>query len=222
LLVGQRTRNARLRAGLRSEADELRASQLRLLSAADDQRIALARQLERGAGASLLELGPLLDAVPGDADPAVRAAVDRSRARVDRLMAGLRSLSAGLGPADLRTTGLEHALSQLGAGFDGRLDLHVEAPDIPDDLAAATYFICAEGVANAMKHAGASEVCVKVERQDDRLLMTIVDDGIGGALIETGSGLRGLADRATALGGSASIDSPAGQGTRISVDLPLR
>ena len=214
--------NARLRAGLRREADELRASQLRLLSAADDQRIALAEQLSRGAGASLQELGPLLDAVPADADPAVRGAVVRSRARSEGLMVGLQSLSAGLGPADLRRTGLEDALFRLGAGFDGQLDLAVKAPDLPESLATATYFICAEGIANAMKHAAATEICVKVERRDDRVWISVVDDGIGGASIETASGLRGLADRASALGGSLSIVSPPGAGTRISADLPLR
>ena len=214
--------NARLRAGLRSEADELQASRLRLLSAADDQRIALAQELERGAGVSLREIAPLLDAVPVDADPAVRAAVDRGRVRVEGLMAGLRSLSAGLGPADLQATGLEEALSQLGAGFEGRIDLDVDASELPDNLAAATYFICAEGVANAMKHAAASEVCVKVQRRGDRVLISIVDDGIGGAAVEAGSGLRGLADRASALGGSLSVVSPSDEGTRISVDLPLR
>ena len=213
--------NARLRAGLRNEAEELRASQLRLLSAADDQRIALAQQLARGAGASLLELGPLLDAVPADADPAIRAAVDRSRARSEGLVAGLRSLSTGLGPADLRTTGLEDSLSRLGAGFEGRLDLEVDAPDLPDGLAAATYFICAESITNAVKHAAATEVCVTVERRADRVLISIVDDGTGGASIEAGSGLRGLADRASALGGSLVIDSPPDGGTRVSVDLPI-
>jgi signal transduction histidine kinase len=194
---------------------------LRLLSAADDQRIALAQQLARGAGASLLELGPLLDAVPAAADPAIRAAVDRSRARSKGLVAGLRSLAAGLGPADLRTTGLEDSLSRLGAGFEGRLDLDVNAPDLPDGLAAATYFICAESITNAVKHAAATEVCVKVERRADRVMISIVDDGAGGASIEAGSGLRGLADRASALGGSLVIDSPPDGGTRVSVDLPV-
>jgi len=214
--------NARLRANLRSEADELQASQSRLLSAADDQRIALAQQLAGGAGATLTELGPLLDAVPGDADPAVRAAVDRSRARLEGLTAGVRSLSAGLGPVGLRDTGLEDALSQLGAAFEGRLDLDVDASDLPDSLAAAAYFICAEGIANAMKHAAAAGVCVSVQRRDDGILISIVDDGIGGASIETGSGLRGVADRASALGGSLSVDSPPGAGTRLSVELPRR
>ena len=72
-----------------------------------------------------------------------------------------------------------------------------------------------------MKHAAASEVCVTVERHGDRVLISIVDDGIGGASIDDGSGLRGLADRASALGGSLSVDSPAGTGTRLTVDLPI-
>jgi len=213
--------NARLRAGLRREAEELQASQRRLLSTADDQRIALAQELERGAVASLGELGPLLDAVPADTAPAVRSAADRSRARMEGLMAGLRSLSAGLGPADLQTTGLEDALVRLGGGFDGRVVVEVQAPDLPEHLAAATYFMCAEGIVNAIKHAAATAIRVRVQRGDDRVSISIVDDGIGGASIDAGSGLRGMADRASALGGSLSVESPAGAGTRVSVDLPL-
>lgn len=215
-------RNARLRAGLRDEANELQASRLRLLSAADEQRIALSQQLERGASASVRDLGPLLDAIPVGAHPTVRGAVDRTRARSEALIAELRSLAAGLGPADLRATGLEGALSRLGGGFDGRLDLTVDAPDLPDGLAAAAYFISAEGIANATKHAMATEIAVTIQRRGDRLLISVADDGIGGAIIEAGSGLSGVADRASALGGAFSIDSPGGAGTRLSVDLPLR
>ena len=214
-------RNARLRAGLRNEADRIRASQLRLLSAADDQRIALARELARGAGATMTELRPLLDAVPDTADPAVRAAVERSRARVDGLAAGLRSLAAGLGPSNLGDGGLEPALAILGEGVDGRFDLDVRVPDLPDGIASAAWFICAEGITNAIKHSHAHSVGVRVERLDRRLLIAIEDDGVGGASIEAGSGLQGLADRVSALGGSLSVESPAGEGTRLAVELPF-
>ena len=77
------------------------------------------------------------------------------------------------------------------------------------------------GIANAAKHAGASAVDVTVERDHDRLIVSIQDDGIGGASIGAGSGLTGLADRASALGGSLSVHSPSGGGTRLSVDLPI-
>jgi signal transduction histidine kinase len=214
-------RNARLRAGLRSEAEQLRASRLRLLSAADDQRIALAQQLARGAGTTILELDPLLDAVPDTAERDVLAAVERSRERVAGLAAGLRSLSAGLGPANLRSDGLERALSALGEGFDGRLEVEVRAPALPDRLASTAWFIAAEGITNAVKHAQAATTWVTVEQQGRRLLIRVEDDGVGGASADAGTGLQGLSDRVAALGGSMSLVSPPGEGTRLSIDLPV-
>jgi signal transduction histidine kinase len=215
-------RNAQLRASLRAEAAALQASRLRLLSAADDQRIALADQLDRGAGASLGELRAILDHIPLGADPAIDEAVERSRDRMDGLDAGLRSLSAGLGPPTLRSDGLAAALSQIGG--DRSVEVHVDVGPggLPDRLASTVYFICAEAIANALKHASASTIRVHVRADGDRLQVEIVDDGRGGAVLAGGSGLQGLVDRTSALGGTLAIASLPGAGTRITATLPIR
>ncbi len=214
-------RNAQLRAGLRAEAAALEASRLRLLSAADDERIALADQLDRGAGASLAELRAILDRIPSGSDPAVEAAVQRSRTRIAGLDAGLRSLSAGLGPPALRSAGLAEALSQLADDPRFELRIDVDSGALPDRLSSAAYFICAEAIANALKHASASTIDVHIREEGHRLGVEIVDDGRGGAVLEGGSGLQGLVDRTSALGGKLAIASPRGGGTRITADLPM-
>ena len=213
--------NAQLRASLRAEANALQASRLRLLSAADDERIALADRLDRGAGAALAELGGLVDRIQPDGDVAIEAAVRLSRSRIAGLDAGLRSLSAGLGPPALTNDGLADALAQVGgeASLTVRVDLAVE--HLPESLASTVYFICAEAIANAIKHASATTIAVDVHRGGDRLMVEIADDGRGGAGFEGGSGLQGLLDRASALGGTLSVASPPGAGTRITADLPI-
>jgi signal transduction histidine kinase len=213
--------NAQLRASLRAEAATLQASRLRLLSAADDERIALAGQLDRGAGASLAELRAMVERIPAGADPAIEAAVERSRSRIAGLDAGLRSLSAGLGPPTLRSDGLAAALSQLGGDARVEVRVDVEAGDLPDRLASTVYFICAEAVANAIKHASASTIDLHLREEQARLWVEIVDDGRGGAGLEGGSGLQGLVDRTSALGGTLAISSPPGAGTRITANLPI-
>ena len=214
--------NVQLRASLRSEAEAVQASRLRLMFAADDERISLADELDRGAGASLEELRALVDRIPIGSDPAIDAAVEQSRHRLAGLDAGLRSLSSGLGPPTLRSDGLAAALLQLGgdAIVDVRVD--VETGDLADHVASAIYFICAEAISNAIKHASASSISVHLRGADQRVLLEIVDDGHGGAVLEGGSGLQGLVDRAAALGGNLVIASPPDGGTRITADLPTR
>ncbi len=212
--------NVQLRASLRSEAEALQASRLRLMFAADDERISLADELDRGAGASLEELRALVDRIPTGSDPAISAAVEQSRHRLAGLDAGLRSLSSGLGPPTLRSDGLAAALLQLGgdAIVDVRVD--VETGDLADHVASAIYFICAEAISNAIKYASASSISVRLRAADQRVLLEILDDGRGGAVLEGGTGLQGLVDRAAALGGTLVIASPRDGGTRIAVDLP--
>jgi signal transduction histidine kinase len=215
-------RNAQLRASLRAEAAALEASRLRLLSVADDQRIALAGQLGRGAGTSLEELRAIVDRIPLGADPAIDAATERSRTRMDGLDAGLRSLAAGLGPPTLRSDGLAAALTTIGGDRGVEVNVDVGPGDLPDRLASTVYFICAEAIANALKYASASTVSVHVRVEGDRLLVEIVDDGRGGAVLAGGSGLQGLVDRASALGGTLAIASAPGMGTRVTATLPIR
>ncbi len=213
--------NARLRASLRAEAAALQASRLRLLSAADDERIALANQLDRGAGTSFAGLRAMIDRIQPGADPAIDAAIERSCDRITGLDAGLRSLAAGLGPPTLRSDGLATALSQLSGDPRVEVRIDVEAGDLPARLASTVYFICAEAIANALKHSSASTIGVHLRAEGDRLSVEIMDDGRGGAGLAGGSGLQGLVDRTSALGGTLAIASSPGAGTRITADLPI-
>ena len=88
------------------------------------------------------------------------------------------------------------------------------------DVEAAAYFIGCEGLTNAVKHAGATRVALSAGRRDDRLVISIADDGVGGASTRRGSGLRGLGDRVAALGGTLRIDSAPGAGTTLIAELP--
>jgi signal transduction histidine kinase len=213
--------NAQLRASLRAEAAALQASRLRLLTAADDERIALAGRLDRGAGNSLAAIGVMLDRIEPGGDAAIDAAVRLSRSRAAGLDAGLRSLSAGLGPPALTTDGLAAALTQMSSDARVTVRVDVRVEDLPESLASTVYFVCTEAIANALKHAAASTIAVEIHTYGDRLRIEIADDGRGGAGLDHGSGLQGLMDRASALGGTLSVTSPPGAGTRITADLPI-
>jgi signal transduction histidine kinase len=99
--------------------------------------------------------------------------------------------------------------------------LDVGALDLPEQIELAVYFIVSESLTNANKYAGAGAVEIRVAPEAQAVLVEIVDDGRGGADPDAGTGLRGLADRIEALGGSLEVDSPPGSGTRISARLPL-
>ena len=101
------------------------------------------------------------------------------------------------------------------------VELRVEVRErLPRPVEAAAYYIVAETLTNASKHARASHARVEVVRSDGTLLVSVADDGVGGADVQGGSGVRGLADRVDALGGTLAFESPAGGGTRVSARIP--
>jgi signal transduction histidine kinase len=134
----------------------------------------------------------------------------------------LQELSRGIHPAILAQGGLAPALrtlarrSAIPVALDLRMDRRLPAP-----IEVAAYYVMSEALANAAKHAQASRIDISVTPRDGRLMLSIRDDGIGGADRSRGSGLVGLTDRVEALGGSISIESPPGAGTRITAELPL-
>ena len=118
--------------------------------------------------------------------------------------------------------GLGQALKALGRRSTLPVELEVNIPTrLPEPVEVAAYYVVSEALANATKYARASVAEVWVRAADDRLRLTVRDDGIGGANLERGSGLIGLADRVEALGGTLTIHSGTGQGTRLEVDLPI-
>ena len=134
---------------------------------------------------------------------------------------GLRELSQGIHPAILAQGGLRPALKALARRSVLPVDQDVSVEQRFDDrVEVAAYYVASEALANAVKHAKASVVSLRVAARDGWLDITISDDGVGGANAHEGSGLIGLTDRVEALGGSIEVVSPVGAGTSVQVMLP--
>jgi signal transduction histidine kinase len=137
-------------------------------------------------------------------------------------VAELQEFSRGIHPAILSTRGLGPALGTLARRSAVPVDLDVTTnARFPEPIEIAAYYVASEALANAMKHAQASHIQVSLATRNGSLLLSIRDDGVGGANPARGSGLVGLADRVEALGGSIDVHSAAGAGTHITADLPL-
>jgi signal transduction histidine kinase len=137
-------------------------------------------------------------------------------------VAELQDFSRGIHPAVLSERGLGPALRTLARRSAVPVELEVTAnARYPEPVEIAAYYVASEALANAMKHAQASQVEMSLTARDGSLLLSVRDDGVGGADPGRGSGLAGLTDRVEALGGSIRLRSAAGAGTNITVDLPL-
>ena len=216
-LVATAISNATIRA-------DLLASRARVLAAALEARRRIERDLHDGAQQRLVTLAVELRNVEAQVPPGL----DELRAEVDHVTEGLtnaldelREISHGIHPAVLSHGGLTPALKALGrrSTVPVDLDLYIEHR-LPDEIEVVAYYIVSEALANAAKHADAARVWVSVRLEEDILHLAIRDDGVGGADASRGSGLIGLRDRAEALGGRIEIESPAGTGTRIHVQIP--
>lgn len=215
--AGLAAERARLRAEVERQASMIAASRRRLLLAEEDERGRLAATLDHGAGAALGELGRLVAAARQGAGAELVAALDRAATQVDRARSELDAIVRGLGGVE--PAGLVRALEQLAADLPLHVELDVADVSLSGPAASTVWFVCAESLANAVKHAGARAVRVKLARQNSAVLLRIEDDGLGGA-DSAGSGLVGLADRVSAIGGTFTAHSPPGAGTRIDVELP--
>jgi signal transduction histidine kinase len=204
--------------------EELAASRARLVEAADEARRRIERDLHDGAQqrlvAAALELTILDQRL--QRDPAgARAVLARAREQLDCGLGELRDLARGIHPAVLTDRGLEAALDALVQRAPVPVDLRAMVPARLDAaIEAAAYFLVSEAVTNVAKYARAETVTVDVASTGGTLVVTIADDGVGGADPNRGSGLRGLADRVHAVGGRLEISSPPGKGTRLCAHLP--
>jgi signal transduction histidine kinase len=201
--------NAQLRSTVRAQVAELRASRRRIVAAGAEQRRALEQRLHDGAQRRLAELETLLD----QARPS--GLVDRAIGLLERADDDLTALARGLHPRDLGERGLAGALASLAEASPVPVELRVSDERWPAEIEGVAYFVCAEALANAVKHACASRVAIRAAREHGRLALEIADDGAGGAAFRPGGGLAGLADRVDAVGGVLRLDSPPGAGTRL-------
>jgi PAS domain S-box-containing protein len=203
--------------------EELRASRARIVHTADTERRRLERNLHDGAQQRLVALGIAVRLARANLlknPPAAEPLLESAIGDLEEAMAELRELARGLHPAILSERGLEPALT----GLVNRAPLDVElvdAPDgrLPEAVEVAAYFIVAEALTNVAKHAQASQSTVSVRREGASAIVEVVDDGRGGAT-ESGSGLLGVRDRAEALGGLLTVESPPGGGTTVRAVLP--
>lgn len=154
-------------------------------------------------------------------DPELSRELDAAIGEAKGAIQELRELAQGLHPAALTESGLEAALTSLSQRSPVPVELvvHLDGP-IPASTEATAYFVAAEALANAAKHAGAGQVRVTVTKAGEHVFLEIDDDGRGGASSAVGTGLQGLEDRVGALGGTFVVDSPVGGGTTIRAVLP--
>lgn len=204
---------------------ELVASRARIVTASDNARRGIERDLHDGAQQRLvtlaLQVRTLQMAIPQD--PAelqsrIEGIGDGLRTASDEL----RELAHGVHPAILSRGGLRPALRDLGRRAPLPVEVHVDVPvRLPQAVEIAAYYTVAEALTNAAKHAQASVVTVNVDTDATSLRISVADDGVGGASLDAGSGLLGLEDRVAALGGKLRLTSTAGAGTTMVAEMPL-
>jgi signal transduction histidine kinase len=217
----------RLHRELVEKLDQLQGSRQRLVRAADEERRRLERNLHDGAQQRLivvlLGLRGLEKRVVGD--PELEQLVVQTRAELEGALEDLRELARGLHPPLLAQRGLAAAVraGAARASLPIELDLQIEEA-LPDAVEAAAYYVCAEAVTNAVKHAQASKAWVRVVHAAEALTVEVRDDGVGGACVVCegeSSGLGGLKDRVEALAGKLEVESPVGGGTTLRAIFPV-
>jgi signal transduction histidine kinase len=214
--------NARLRGEVQARVEELAASRRRILEARDEERRRLERRLHEGAEQRLGELAVTLRRGRRSASgQRTRQQIARAEDQLTRTLEDLRRLAHGLHPRILSEHGLEAALAALASAFPIPVDVSVTGRQPPPRVGVVAYFVCAEALANVAKHAAAARVTVAVTVGEARVRVKVSDDGVGGADPARGSGLRGLADRVEAIGGTLQVESTPGSGTRLAAEIPL-
>jgi signal transduction histidine kinase len=218
-----RSHVVQLDAQLRDRLEELRASRARLVEAGDAARRRLERDLHDGAQSRLVAVSLLLRSARSRAGDEEQATLlDRAMDELSQSLTELRDLANGIHPAVLTEHGLGPALDALVTRTPLPVDVEAQVGErLPPAVESAAYFVVSEGLTNVAKYAGARRATVAVRREDDQVTVEVADDGVGGAAIDRGSGLRGLADRVAALDGTLALESPAGCGTRLRAEIPV-
>ena len=201
---------------------EVTASRARIVAAADQVRRRIERDLHDGAQQRLVSLALQLRATQAAMPPEFGAQLDHAVAEATGALDELSEIARGIHPAILAERGLAPALKTLARRSPIPVDLQVHVTErLPEPVEVSAYYVIAEALTNAAKHARASTVSVQIEVAGDVLLLAVRDDGAGGAGFTRGTGLAGLKDRVEALGGRIFLDSPRGAGTSLRVELPL-
>ena len=205
--------------------EELAASRLRIVEAGDAARRRIERNLHDGAQQRLVALAVglrLAQAKIGAAPHEAHALLETLRTELAEALTELRELAQGIHPAVLTERGLPAALEVLASRTPLPVELDVQLPGpLPAPVEAAAYYVVSEALTNVVKHAHATAATVRVGRFDGSVRVEVRDDGVGGARLDGGSGLRGLRDRVEALAGTLDIASGRGHGTGVTAEVPV-
>jgi signal transduction histidine kinase len=210
--------NERLKADLRARVEELRISRMRIVEEGYAARRRVERDLHDGAQQELVSLAlelRMLKARLGDPH------IDRLSERLNAALEQLRELARGIHPAILADHGLPPAITALAerATLPVAVEIGVEER-LPAPVETAAYFVVAEALTNVARHAHAARASIVIGLAGGELTVEVCDDGVGGAHVGSGSGLRGLQDRLAAVGGTLSVTSPPGGGTCLRATIP--
>ena len=204
--------------------EELAASRARVVTAADEARRRIERDLHDGVQQRLVVLGLELQAMRGlvNGTPAADRRIVQIGRDLTSVVEELREIASGIHPVILKHGGLRAGIRALARRSPVPVELDVPADlDLPDSVEVVAYYVASEALTNAAKHADAASIDIRVSLDERDLRLTVHDDGVGGAVVGAGSGLIGLTDRVHAVGGHIDIVSPQGGGTTLDVSLPV-
>jgi len=221
----ERSFNA-MASSLEASRAELTASRARVVAAGDEARQRIERDLHDGTQQRLVSLGLELraaDAIVPPGSDELHAQLAHTAEGLAAALEDLQEVSRGIHPAILNKGGLGPALKALARRSAMPVELDIRGDKrLPEQVEVAVYYVVSEALTNTVKHAGASLVRVDLDMQDSVLRLAVQDDGAGGADPDNGSGLVGLRDRVEAIGGDLELTSPPGEGTSLSVTIPVR
>jgi PAS domain S-box-containing protein len=204
---------------------EVEESRARIARAAYTARRTIQRDLHDGAQQQFVSVALQLENARGlieELSPPVSRLIGAAQADLQDAIEELRRLAQGIHPPELSERGLGAALRTLAKRSAAPVSVTVERfGRLAPEIESAAYFIAAEATANAVKHASANQIDIEVTTARDELRVSVTDDGVGGAALGEGTGLQGLRDRAEAIGGVLTVDSPIGGPTVLTADLPL-
>jgi signal transduction histidine kinase len=216
--------NARLQAELRVQLKNVEESRARVVAAGDEERRRIERDLHDGAQQRLVAIAIKLRRAQrrlgSNLDPAVEDVLETAVDELQVAVEELRKLAQGIHPTILAEGGLSAALDSLAGRSSLPVQVEATTERFPPDIEAAAYFVACEALANVVKHADAAGVSVAARRRNGTLVIEVADDGVGGARLDRGSGLRGLADRLEARGGRLRVETPDEGGTRVIGEIP--
>ncbi|MGR2753101.1 histidine kinase [Agromyces arachidis] len=218
--------NGRLRSDLERTLDQVRQSRQRIVEAGDEARRRIERDLHDGAQQQLVSLGMRLRLAANTArasgQDALAEDLEGAIATLNQGLKELRELAHGIHPSLLSQGGLALAVPELAGRCPVPVEVDVQADGaLPELVESTAYFAIAESLANIAKHSQATRAWVRARIEDDEVAIEVRDNGVGGASLDHGSGVLGIADRIEAVGGTLELVSPPGSGTTVTVRMPL-